>query len=45
MKVFCVGDRGRIEPQIAALKLGRIGYRTLDGDPVSGDRRVAMPTP
>jgi zinc protease len=45
MKVIAVGDRGRIEPQLAALKLGPIGYRTLDGEPVAGDRKVKMPLP
>ena len=31
MKVVLVGDRSVIEPQLAALKLGPIGYRNVDG--------------
>jgi zinc protease len=33
MIVIAVGDRKVIEPQIATLKLGTIGYRTPDGKP------------
>ncbi len=45
MKVIAVGDRARIEPQLSALKLGAIGYRTLDGEPVAGDEKVKLPLP
>jgi zinc protease len=45
MKVIAVGDRAKIERQIAALKLGPIGYRTLEGEPVRGDQKVKMPIP
>ncbi len=45
MKVIAVGDRARIEPQLAALKLGPTGYRTLDGEPVAGDAKLRMPLP
>jgi zinc protease len=45
MKVIAVGDRAKIEPQLAALKLGPIGYRTLDGLPVDKNQHVKMPTP
>jgi zinc protease len=45
MKVIAVGDRAKIEPQLAALKLGPIGFRTLDGEPVDRNQRVHMPTP
>jgi zinc protease len=45
MKVIAVGDRKKIEPQLAALKLGPIGYRTLDGEPVAADIKVKMPLP
>jgi hypothetical protein len=45
MKVIAVGDRSKIEPQLAALKLGRIGYRTLDGEPVAGNEKVKLPLP
>jgi zinc protease len=45
MKVIAVGDRARIEPQLAALKLGPIGYRTLDGEPVAGSQKVRLPLP
>ena len=45
LKVIAVGDRAKIESQIAALKLGPIGYRTLEGEPVGKDQRVKMPVP
>src|SRR5262245_8163529 len=45
MRVIAVGDRSKIEPQLAALKLGRIGYRTLDGEPVAGNEKVKLPLP
>ena len=45
MKVIAVGDRARIEPQLSALKLGPIGHRTLDGEPVAGDGKVRLPLP
>jgi len=38
-------DPAKIEPQLAALKLGRIGYRTLDGEPVAGNEKVKLPLP
>jgi zinc protease len=44
-KVIAVGDRARIEGQLAALKLGPIGYRTLDGEPVAGSEKVRLPLP
>jgi len=34
MKVIAVGDRMRLDPQLAALSLGQVGYRTPDGAPV-----------
>jgi zinc protease len=45
MKVIAVGDRAKIEGQLAALKLGKIGYRTLEGEPVAGNQKVKMPIP
>jgi zinc protease len=33
MKIFVVGDRARVEPQLAALGLGPIAHRTPDGVP------------
>jgi zinc protease len=45
MKVIAVGDRARIEPQLSALKLGTIGYRNLDGEPVAGSDKVKLPLP
>jgi hypothetical protein len=45
MKVIAVGDRAKIERQIAALKLGPIGHRTLEGEPVRGNQTVKMPLP
>ncbi len=45
MKVIAVGDRAKIEGQLAALKLGPIGHRTLEGEPVRGDQKVKMPLP
>ncbi len=45
MKVIAVGDRAKIERQLATLKLGPIGYRTLDGQPVAGDQKVKLPLP
>jgi zinc protease len=45
MKVIVVGDRKLIDPQIAALKLGRIGYRMPDGQPVDAAGKLAMPRP
>jgi zinc protease len=45
LKVIAVGDRSKIQPQLAALKLGPIGYRTLDGEPVAGDTKTTMPVP
>jgi zinc protease len=45
MKVIAVGDRARIESQLAALKLGPIGYRNLDGEPVAADDKVKLPLP
>lgn len=45
MKVIAVGDRAKIERQLAALKLGPIGYRTLEGEPVAGDQKVKLPLP
>ena len=45
MKVIAVGDRKRIEPQLLALRLGLVGYRTLDGEPVSGSETVKLPLP
>ncbi|MBI1795779.1 MAG: insulinase family protein [Candidatus Eisenbacteria bacterium] len=44
-KVIAVGDRAKIEPQLASLKLGTIGHRTLDGEPVGAGGRVRQPTP
>ena len=45
MKVIAVGDRKAIDPQIAALKLGPIGYRSPDGRPVPAQQAVKMPVP
>ena len=45
MRIIAVGDRKTIEPQLAALKLGPIGYRTLAGEPVAGNEKVRMPLP
>ena len=45
MKIIAVGDRAKIEPQLAALKLGPLGYRTLEGEPVSGSQKVKLPVP
>ena len=45
MKVIAVGDRKTIDRQIAALKLGPIGYRTPDGRPVPAQQAVKMPVP
>jgi zinc protease len=45
MKVIAVGDRKIIDKQIAALKLGQIGYRLPDGRPVSANEKVHMPIP
>ena len=45
MKVIAVGDRAKIERQLAALHLGPIGYRNLEGEPVRGDQQVKMPIP
>ena len=45
MKIIAVGDRAKIEPQLAALKLGPMGYRTLEGEPVSGSQKVKLPVP
>ena len=45
MKVIVVGDRKLIDPQIAALKLGPVGYRLPDGRPVNAAGQVAMPRP
>jgi len=45
LKVIAVGDRRVIEPQIGSLKLGPIGYRTLDGEPVQGSEKVRLPLP
>jgi len=45
LKVIAVGDRKVIESQIAALKLGQIGYRLPDGRVVdaSGKLKVVLP--
>ena len=45
MKVIAVGDRKVIDKQIAALKLGPIGYRLPDGRPVQAAEQVQMPIP
>jgi zinc protease len=45
MKVIVVGDRKLIDPQIAALKLGRVGYRLPDARPVDAAGKMAMPRP
>jgi len=45
MKVIAVGDRKVIDKQIAALKLGPVGYRLPDGRPVSPAEKVHMPIP
>ena len=45
MKIIAVGDRKVIDKQIAALKLGLIGYRLPDGRPVEGNKQVQMPIP
>ena len=45
MKVIAVGDRKKIDSQIAALKLGPVGYRLPDGSPVSATEKVHMPIP
>ncbi|MFI5372255.1 MAG: insulinase family protein, partial [Candidatus Eisenbacteria bacterium] len=45
MKVIAVGDRKVIDPQIAALKLGPIGYRLPDGRPVDASGKMSMPPP
>ena len=45
MKVIAVGDRKKIDPQIAALRLGPIGYRLPDGRPVPATQQVARPIP
>ncbi len=45
MKVIAVGDRKVIDKQLAALKLGPIGYRTPDGRPVPAQQAVKMPVP
>jgi zinc protease len=45
MKVIAVGDRKMIDKQLAALKLGPIGYRTPDGRPVPAEQQVKLPVP
>jgi zinc protease len=45
MKVIAVGDRATIEGQLASLRLGRIGYRTTDGDTIPSGHKVSLPTP
>jgi zinc protease len=45
MRVIAVGDRKAIDKQIAALKLGPVGYRLPDGRPVSAAEKVHMPIP
>ena len=45
MKVIAVGDRSKIERELAALKLGPIGYRTLQGEPVDANYKPQLPTP
>jgi zinc protease len=45
MKVIAVGDRKSIDKQIAALKLGPVGYRLPDGRPVDAAEKVQMPIP
>jgi zinc protease len=36
MKIVVVGDRARIEPQLAELGLGPVAYRDADGQPPAG---------
>ena len=45
MKVIAVGDRKVIDRQLAALKLGQVGYRSPDGRPVPAQQAVKMPVP
>jgi zinc protease len=45
MKVIAVGDRSSIENQIAALRLGPVGYRTADGDTIPKGYKVSQPIP
>jgi zinc protease len=45
MKVIAVGDRAKIEPQLSALRLGPMGYRNLEGEPVPATQKVKMPVP
>jgi len=45
LKVIAVGDRKVIDRQIAALKLGVIGYRLPDGRPVDASGQVHLPPP
>jgi zinc protease len=45
MKVIAVGDRAKIERQLVALKLGPIGYRNLEGEPVLANDKVKLPIP
>ncbi len=45
LKVIAVGDRKLIEKSIAALKLGEMGFRNLEGEPVDAKYVPKMPAP
>ena len=45
MKVIAVGNRKAIEKSLAALKLGPMGFRNLEGEPVDAKYAPKLPTP